>query len=358
MTNFQLGVIEGFYGRDWTDSDRLNLLPWLEKNQYDAYIYAPKSDHCLRNQWDQALTIETERRLASIGSACENLALNWGVGFSPLGAVHCFDASARKLMLEKLEALKVHELDILAVLFDDMHCATDELASRQCEIVQFITTKMPDQQLIVCPTYYSFDPILEKVFGSMPANYWQQLGAGLSHDIGVFWTGNKVCSESITVADLESISRHLSRPITLWDNYPVNDGEKASKYLHIDSFKQRDRQLSASIRGHFCNPMNQCLLSRLPLASLPELFRQQAAYNADDVFEQIAVSEYGDDLGKALIADRASFTQLGLAGLSGDTRDKLLNKYLALSHPAAAEVCEWLKGEYVFDPSCLTETGA
>lgn len=358
MSTFQLGVIEGFYGRDWSDLDRLELLPWLQKHKYQSYIYAPKSDHYLRSQWDQPLLDSGKHRLRGIQNTASALALTWGIGFSPLGAVHCFDAAAKRKMSDKLKELIEFDIDICAVLFDDMHCATDELAAIQCEIVDFIANMLPAQQIIMCPSFYSYDPILEKVFGAMPTTYWERLGEGLDNEIDVFWTGNKVCSESVYAADLIEISQVLRRPVTLWDNYPVNDGERASKFLNINCFSQRDWQLPNKLRGHFCNPMNQCLLSRIAMASLPLVYEYAEQYDRDATFKRLCLEEFGNALGARLIANKNDFARLGLDGLNANRRNALQLEYSQYSAPAAREICEWLDGRYAFDPACLTETGA
>ena len=106
------------------------------------------------------------------------------------------------------------------------------LATRQAEIVADVCHWLPGVHVLVCPTYYSFDPVLEKYFGRMPLDYWSQLGRELPQDVGIFWTGNKVCSEAITVSDIEAIVQRLQRPVILWDNYPVNDGAVRSNFLY------------------------------------------------------------------------------------------------------------------------------
>ena len=49
-----------------------------------------------------------------------------------------------------------------------------------------------------------------------------------------------------------------------------------------------------------------------------------------------------------------TFQQIGLAGLDDLQRRQLLDRYQAIPEPAAREVAAWLRGEYAFDPACLT----
>ena len=58
----QLGIIEGFFGREWQWEDRANYAEFLAQHHYDFYIYAPKSDKFLRTQWQQDWPIETKEK--------------------------------------------------------------------------------------------------------------------------------------------------------------------------------------------------------------------------------------------------------------------------------------------------------
>ena len=57
----QLGLIEGFFGRPWSWSERAETIACLAPHGYRFYLYAPKSDSWLRRQW-QALHPDLPRR--------------------------------------------------------------------------------------------------------------------------------------------------------------------------------------------------------------------------------------------------------------------------------------------------------
>ena len=44
----------------------------------------------------------------------------------------------------------------------------------------------------------------------------------------------------------------------------------------------------------------------------------------------------------------------GLARMDDETRRTLLARYEPMADPYAQEIAAWLRGEYVFDPQCLT----
>src|SRR5690606_15384834 len=124
----------------------------------------------------------------------------------------------------------------LAVLFDDMRGDLPDLAPRQAEIIDWIAERTRAARLIVCPTYYSDDPVLDRVFGRRPENYVEQFGELVHRDIDIFWTGEEVLSREISVAHVKRVTAQLGRKPFLWDNYPVNDGQRMSQYLHLRAF--------------------------------------------------------------------------------------------------------------------------
>jgi hypothetical protein len=209
-------------------------------------------------------------------------------------------------------------------------------------------------QHIVCPTYYSSDPVLEEVFGAMPDNYLHELGAGLPSNIGVFWTGSKVISTHYSADDLLPVADMLCRKPIIWDNYPVNDGRLTSNHLHLQSFTGRPSQMAQWCEGHLVNPMSQPMLSQLPLQSLQAVYQQQAAYNPALALEQSLLSLAHNDLASQLAGDIDSFQVAGLSTLTQQQRQEKSRLYQAFDHPVADEVVDWLNGGYLFDPECLT----
>jgi hypothetical protein len=248
----------------------------------------------------------------------------------------------------KLGTMAELQAPLLAILFDDMPGDFDALAARQAEIVCDVCHWCPDQRILVCPTYYSFDPALESYFGAMPEGYWHDLGEGLPEGVDIFWTGHRVCSEAISLADTAAIARQLGRQVVLWDNYPVNDGEERSKHLFLDPLRDRDPGLRSQVRGHFCNPMNQGLLSLPALLGLAELYGDPAASR------RWIIDRLGEPTWRRLQADREAFVTLGLEGMGPDRCEELAQCYAVLPGAAAAEVAAWLRGEYTWDPACLT----
>ncbi len=345
---FLVGVVEGFYGRSWSLDTRLAYADYLGDAGLNTFIYCPKGDPYLRRRWQEDWPESSWRELLQLSKAYRQRGINWGVGLSPVELYREYGAPQRDRCKRKVERLAELSSPLIAILFDDMPGDMDALATRQAEIVTDVCNWVSGVRVLVCPTYYSFDPLLEQYFGTKPKDYWAQLGRNLPPDAEIFWTGNKVCSESIRVSDIEAIVQHLGRPVTLWDNYPVNDGAVRSKFLYTSKLCDRHPALRPFIRGHLCNPMNQGLLSLPALSGLSEL------YGNGGLDEDALCRILGPLTWERLLRDKRVFENEGLCGIGEERCRQLASEYSDLPGPAAMEVAQWLRGEYSFDPHCLT----
>ena len=347
---FLAGVIEGFYGRPWSFETRMAYAEYLPMMGLDTYLYCPKADPFLRKRWHQPWPGSEIDRLKALSKAYGDRFLKFGVGLSPFALYKNYGPAQRDLLERKIGELNTLDAPLLAILFDDMPGDVDGLASRQCEIVADVLRWSSAQRVLVCPTYYSFDPVLEKYFGKMPQDYWPQLGKELAGEVELFWTGNQVCSDSVSVADIESAQHQLGRPLVLWDNYPVNDGAQRSNFLYGNKLAHREPGLGGILNGHLCNPMNQGCVSLRALQGLAELYGRAGPHD-----EQWLEAQWGKPTYKQLLEDVEAFQQLGLGGMGRARCDILAGVYGKLPGAAAREVVAWLRGEYTFDPACLTD---
>lgn len=352
---FGLGLVEGFYGRQWRDEDRIACLRFIAQAGYRYYLYAPKGDAVLRRGWPERWDGAGERRMSAIAKCCAAAGLDWGFGLSPLGLVENPSAANLRRLRDKVRYLEGFGARIQCVLFDDMPRSVDTLAAAQLDIVAEVVSVSEAEHALVCPSYYSTDPVLERVFGAMPVDYWDELGAGLPAETGIFWTGDRVCAESHDARGLGEIAARLARKPVLWDNYPVNDGARGANFLRIDAFRGRGSELEGLTQAHFVNPMNQCWLSRIPLQSLALLYEQGLDYDPDAAFARCARAQCGEELAAQLAADRDALQHEGLGALSGARLAQMRARYAAFHSPFAQELCEWLNGRYAFDPACLTD---
>ncbi len=351
---FYRGLIEGFYGQQWTWAERHNMAAFLGEQGYDCYIYAPKGDAALRNDWRQPFTDDWLAAVSDWAGACRRAGVRWGLGLSPKGLQAGYGRADQRLLRERLRELASLSPDLLWILFDDMRGDTPALARNQCAVLDDVLGEGAAAQVAMCPTYYSFDPLLQEVFGTMPKGYLEQLGLGLPREVEVLWTGKQVLSADFTEDDCARAAELLRRLPLIWDNYPVNDGRKTSNFLHLDAFRGRPWQLEQWASGHMANPMNQPHLSQLALSTLPALYRERDHYDPD-VARAGAFVALPEPLSALLQRDWQCFQREGRSSLSPEQCTALTRDYATIDHPAAAEVRRWLEGGYQFDPACLND---
>ena len=242
--NTQTGVIEGFYGEPWSWDEREGYAPFLKQHGFSFYIYAPKADGYMRKKWREPFPAGLEESLSRLSARCRAAGIEFVVGFSPYEIYRSpFNAEVKDLLQNRVDAFNRIGVDKFGLLMDDMKGDLPELAKRQIEIVNWVAGRSTAKQLIFCPTYYSLDPVLEKLFGKKPEGYLEQLGKELDPKVRLFWTGELVCSKSYSVAHLRATAEVLGRKPFLWDNYPVNDGPRMCKFLHLRPMTGRPAEI-------------------------------------------------------------------------------------------------------------------
>jgi hypothetical protein len=282
--------------------------------------------------------------------------LQCGVGLSPYEAYRNYDSGARSRLREKVKLLNTLSLDILCVLFDDMRGDLPDLAEAQIRILGDIRDVSTAPRIIFCPTYYSYDPIIERCFGPMPPRYLEDLGRGLDRSIDLFWTGEKVMSSAYPESHLKEVAERMQRKPFLWDNYPVNDSKRASPFLFLRAFENRGAHLEHLVRGHAVNPMKQPWLSQIPLASLAHNYSPQSSYDREMTSVVCAKEVCGEEIGALIVQDLPLLHDVGLSAMSDDQKAYLRKRYAPHSEdPFCREIVAWLDGEYAFDPACLTD---
>ena len=342
----ELGIIEGFYGPLWTWSERRQLVNTLLAHGYGFYLYAPKADPYLRRRWQEPHPPEQAEALADFARFCRREGVRFGIGLSPFEIFNNFDEAAREALAKKLKMLDRLGIQELAILFDDMHPDTPDLARTQAQIVDWVKANTSAGKLSVCPTYYSDDPVLDRVFGQRPADYLETLGAELDREVRIFWTGEEVCSREVSPGHLKRVSKLLGRKPLLWDNYPVNDGDRMSRHLHLRGFTGRPAGNAAYLAGHAINPALQPVLTTIPAITLAECYRQGPDYQYGQAFLHAAREVLGLELAGQLHKDLLTLQDTGLARISDEKKQALMHTYDAFDHPAAHEILRWLAGDY------------
>ena len=341
----ELGLIEGFFGRPWSWAARRENAAFLRGAGYAFYLYAPKADAWLRRRWQEPWPDQEFAELAAFRDFCRAEGIRFGIGLTPFELHLHAERGWQAPLAEKLAELARLKPDDLAILFDDMRGNVPELAERQAAIVQFAAERGIAGRVLMCPSYYSDDPILDVAFGARPPRYLEALGRLIDPAIAILWTGEEVCAREFTPGHLARVAEQLRRKPFLWDNYPVNDGARMSQHLHLRAFTGRPAAIGAIVAGHGVNPASQPVLSRIPALTLAEGYARGETYEYGAAFVRAAREVLGEALAERVGRDLLTLQDRGLDRL-GERLGGLRDRYAAFDHPAAREIVDWLDGHW------------
>lgn len=341
----QLGIIEGYYGRPWTWPEREETMRFLAPFGYKFYLYAPKADPHLRRLWREPHPDDVAQNITRLAEQCRAAGVRFGIGLSPTKLHVDFGLTAQQTLARKIEELDSFGIDFLALLFDDMRGDVPDLAKHQIEIIHWTAERTRAGHMIVCPSYYTDDPVLDRVFGRRPDGYLEELGRGVDPSIPMFWTGEEVCSREISVGHVERVAEQMRRQPFLWDNYPVNDGERMSQFLHVRAFTGRPAGLRDHVIAHGVNPALQPTLSRIAAISLTRSYEMGPHYQYGSAFLEAAVLTLGAEVGRRVYEDALMLQDIGLDRL-GEKAEYLRSRYEGVDNAGAREIVEWLNGGY------------
>ncbi|WBA85558.1 beta-N-acetylglucosaminidase domain-containing protein [Endozoicomonas sp. GU-1] len=345
---FHYGVIEGLYDQEnqWSWESRNAYASFCAKKGFNFYIYAPKNDPYLREQWNQPWPEQDFHHLNTLGLSLKQNNVRFGIGLTPFN-VRELNHKSRQQLQQKIASINQLNPQILSILFDDFSNDIDDLAKTQADIAKFIAAESTATQFIVAGTYYSKDPLLQRVYGTMPKGYWSDLGQYLDPQFDIFWTGDHVISLGYDQPGLQEMTDQFQRKPFLWDNYPVNDTEWLKHRLRLYTFTGRPWQISDWCRGHAVNPMIQPRLSMIPLATLADLYQQQDRFDGHASFRKAVVDLCGQSLASAIEDNLLYFTEEGTLNFSGFTRKRLENTFSVFqsetAQPYVREILTWLQ---------------
>lgn len=349
-----LGIIEGFYGKAFSFEQRLDLLDYLKQQTFNFYIYAPKADKSLRTRnfkFHKDLNIE---QLYTLSCSYQQQGLDFGIAISPLDLYFCYESKKQSFLDYVDQYLQATKANILCLLFDDMIKSDESMGRIQNQIISDLYHKLAHRlkRFIFCPSYYSFDPILDKIFGQRDNNYYYDLMYKLADDIEVFFTGNKVVSLDLDANMLQQAYETFGRKCFIWDNYPVNDGKKMCKFLNLASFNYR-RDLINLTTGHAINPMCEYHLNKIPLTSLKPIYQGIAQdtiiANNHKLFTQcFELKDFDEHLFTLL-------TQKGLDNYTNEDKAYIKKHCANINNPYHKDVIDFINNVYAFDESCLTD---
>lgn len=268
------GTIEGFYGAPWSQSDRLDQFTMYGQLKMNTYIYTPKDDPYLRDQWRDPYPAANLAQLRQLVTAAQANHVRFTFALAP-GLSICYSDPADITALENKFA-SVYALGVRSfyISLDDIsytswNCAGDQArygapsagaaGQAQADLLNtvqhdFLDTHPGTQPLQFVPTEYS---------DLADSPYKTVLRTQLDPRIIVQWTGTDVVPPSITVAQAQAADAVWGRKVFVWDNYPVNDYDQTTGRLLLAPYADRQPGLHNELTGIVINPMQQAAASKV-----------------------------------------------------------------------------------------------
>ncbi len=294
------GVVEGFYGRPWTQTQRLDLIEFIAARGMNTFVYAPKDDPLVRRAWRTQYSGTELERLAELGQACRANDIELVYCLSPGLSIRYSGHDDLEALVAKLESVAALGVRRFGLLLDDIplvlqHAqdrdAFADLVEAHATLVSAVFDRLGAQRsLMVCPTVYR---------GYGDEDYVTRLGRAIDPQIDLFWTGRAICSPTLDLLDAATFARATGRPPTYWDNYPVND--VAMKHeLHVGPYRGRDRHLWRFSNGVIANGMDRYESSKIAFATIADYLRAPDEYEPETSWRRAIRDVAGD-------ADQAAY---------------------------------------------------
>lgn len=279
-SEFLAGVIEGFYGQPWNQTERHQLFDWLSAWGLNTYLYAPKDDMKHRALWREPYSAAELAPLANLIAACKTRGLRFLYALSPGLDIGYSDPSEVARLKERFQQMRSIGCDNVALLFDDipdrMSDADRErfgsFASAQCAVTNDLFRWLREQgargRFLFCPTPYCGRMAERQLGGS---GYLETVGRELQPEIDVFWTGPEIISREITVPHVRELATLLRRKPIIWDNLHANDYD--GRRFYCGPYAGRAPELRSEVTGLLLNPNCEFALNFLPVHTLAAFTR-------------------------------------------------------------------------------------
>ena len=302
------GIVEGFFGPPWSMAHRRRVFTFGAARGMNTYLYAPKDDPYHREKWRIPYPRSQWQQLTKLIRAAQRQRIDFVYGFHP-GKGLCFsDPEPIAILLNKAHRFYEQGVRTFAVLFDDipsrLEHASDRrayrnsLARAQGVWLEKIQDQQPahwrDVEWWICPSYYTPDPLLAKVFGRFEPRFLAKLAEQLPANVACLWTGPAVVPKEISRKHIRQTLGTIQRRLILWDNYPVNDLSMSGE-LHIGPLVGREARLQDSLYGYLNNPLLQEALGILPLATCFDYAQDPCRYRPEASWRKAVSELYGPD---------------------------------------------------------------
>ncbi len=290
-----LGVVEGFYKEPWSHADRMSMIKFMGESGMNYYVYAPKDDPYHRDKWRESYPPVEMAQLQQLVDQSKKYHVRFCFAISPGLSIKYSSQEDFNVLYNKLHSIYDMGVRDFALFLDDV---SSELQYPEDRAVfksygdshvkltndLYLALKKLDKnnELIFCPTEY---------YKITTSPYLETIGKGINRDVPIIWTGDGVTAPTMYTDHLMRIRAIFRRKPFVWDNYPVNDYHRTR--LFMGPIINRSPVFKEHISGYIANPMNEAELSKIPLYTIAEYFKDPIGYAPEKAWNKAIVKVGG-----------------------------------------------------------------
>lgn len=319
------GVIEGFYGKPWSDAARLSQMDFYGRTKMNSYVYSPKDDEYLRAKWRQKYPDDKLAVLKKLIGRAKSNHVDFTYALSP-GLSVCYSSSKDlKALNAKLQSIwdigvRSFSIPLDDISYTDWNCKADKKkfgtgGKAAGKAQSYLLNKVQKSFIDKHPGADPLQMVPTKYFDVKSSPYKSVLADELDSKILVGWTGVGVAPATITSAQAADAKKVFNHKIVLWDNYPVND-YKPHRLL-MGPYVGRQSGMSSALAGITANPMRLPEPSRIALFNVADFTWNDRAYQPKKSW-QASLDDFAGDHPRARKA-LESFADLNYASRLDDT---------------------------------------
>ena len=265
------GVIEGFYGNPWSQTDRLRQFDFYGKNKMNIYVYGPKDDPYHRLHWRQPYPEKEAAQLKELVEAAYKNKVKFVWAIHPACDI-VWGKEDYNNIVNKLNHMYEIGVRAFAVFFDDVS-GEGARADMQKDVMNYLTEEFVHKHsdvepLIMCPSEYYKEGSKGDYLSTLSKMY---------PEVRIMWTGNSVV-DMIQDHDMQWINDRIKRKAFIWLNYPVND--YCQSRLLMGKTYGNGLNINDMVGGFCSNPMEYAEASKLRLYSIADYTWNMPSYDS------------------------------------------------------------------------------
>lgn len=226
------GVIEGYYNRYQSRSERASTMGLMHEVRENTYLYAPKNDPFGTRRWRDPYDGAAAADIAAAAADASRLGIDFVYGISPMRGklgdagyepIQFSNDADVAALIAKLHSLETLGVRRFALLFDDVKedfvWAADR--DRYATLVDaHIDVSNRVAEAVGAPLWFVGTLYSDQFAGWQ--SYVGALGKKLDPSIEVMlWTGPLVFSKTLSAGELAAVNAALGRQVYIWDNWPT-----------------------------------------------------------------------------------------------------------------------------------------